>query len=68
MTNTQKQTGASRNPDFEDGLVVWNDEYAGRYEPVIYGQQFDDQWRLFLERRREEPHNAAWRVIDRKAA
>jgi 2-polyprenyl-3-methyl-5-hydroxy-6-metoxy-1,4-benzoquinol methylase len=42
-------SNVSRNPDFDDGLVVWNDEYSGRYQPVAYGQQFDDQWRLFLE-------------------
>lgn len=41
-----------RNPDFDDHLVVWNDEYSGRYEPVAYSEQFDDQWRLFLEKGR----------------
>jgi len=38
-----------RNPDFDDGLVVWDDHYSGRYQPVEYDLQFDDQWRLFLE-------------------
>ena len=42
----------ARNPDFDDGLVVWSDKYSGRYQPVIYADQFDDQWRLFLERQR----------------
>lgn len=41
-----------RNPDFDDGLVVWNDDYSGRYAPVVYADQFDYQWRLFLERQR----------------
>jgi SAM-dependent methyltransferase len=41
-----------RNPDFDDGLVVWTDQYSGRYRPVAYGDQFDDQWRLFLQRKR----------------
>jgi 2-polyprenyl-3-methyl-5-hydroxy-6-metoxy-1,4-benzoquinol methylase len=38
-----------RNPDFDDDLVVWDDSYSGRYRPIAYSQQFDDQWRLFLE-------------------
>lgn len=38
-----------RNPDFDDNLVIWDDRYAGRYQPVAYERQFDDQWRLFLE-------------------
>ena len=43
-------TGASTiNPHFDEGLVVWKDEYSGLYRPVDYGSQFDDQWRLFLE-------------------
>jgi 2-polyprenyl-3-methyl-5-hydroxy-6-metoxy-1,4-benzoquinol methylase len=41
-----------RNPDFDDDLVVWSDEYSGRYPPVDYTHQFDDQWRLFLEGKR----------------
>ena len=38
-----------RNPDFDDGFVVWSDDFSGRYQPVMYANQFDDQWRLFLE-------------------
>lgn len=41
-----------RNPDFDDGLVVWDDRYSGRYRPVVYSEQFDGQWQLFLERKR----------------
>ncbi len=52
MNSTQMHSDIPRNPDFEDNLVIWSDEYAGRYQPVVYGQQFDDQWRLFLERER----------------
>ncbi len=40
-----------RNPHFDDQRVVWSDEYSGAYLPVAYDQQFDDQWRLFLERK-----------------
>ncbi len=40
-----------RNPHFDDARVVWSDEYAGLYAPVAYDEQFDDQWRLFLERK-----------------
>lgn len=46
------QNSRPRNPDFDDGLVVWDDDYSGRYRPVVYADQFDDQWRLFLERQR----------------
>jgi SAM-dependent methyltransferase len=52
MTCAQTRVGLSRNPDFDDGLVVWSDEYSGRYQPITYGQQFDDQWRFFLEGKR----------------
>ena len=38
-----------RNPHFDDDIVVWNDKYSGHYEPVAYDEQFDRQWRLFLE-------------------
>jgi SAM-dependent methyltransferase len=51
-----KQVGSPqnrpRNPDFDDGLVIWSDDFSKRYEPVAYDQQFDGQWRLFLEKRR----------------
>jgi 2-polyprenyl-3-methyl-5-hydroxy-6-metoxy-1,4-benzoquinol methylase len=42
---------STRNPDFDDDRVIWNDAYSGVYAPVAYDQQFDDQWRLFLERK-----------------
>ena len=38
-----------RNPHFDDDIVVWDDKYSGHYEPVAYDEQFDRQWRLFLE-------------------
>ena len=41
--------GNVRNPHFDDGLILWKDEYSGRYGPVAYEEQFDGQWRLFLE-------------------
>jgi SAM-dependent methyltransferase len=37
------------NPHFDDQRVVWKDEYSGLYEPVNYSEQFDHEWRLFLE-------------------
>ena len=40
-----------RNPHFDDGRIIWKDKYSGEYQPVEYGKQFDDQWRLFLEKR-----------------
>ena len=39
------------NPHFDHGRVVWDDAWSGLYAPVAYDRQFDDQWRLFLERR-----------------
>ncbi len=39
------------NPHFDEERVIWNDSYSGLYSPVEYSQQFDDQWRLFLERK-----------------
>ena len=38
-----------RNPHFDDNRVVWHDSYSGLYQPIPYGDQFDDQWRLHLE-------------------
>lgn len=38
-----------RNPHFDDGHILWKDEYSGRYGPVAYEEQFDGQWRLFLD-------------------
>lgn len=40
-----------RNPHFDDNLLVWSDDYSGRYEPPAstYGEQFDLQWKLALE-------------------
>lgn len=52
MIHSPTPSNVPRNPDFDDGLVVWSDDYSGRYQPVAYGQQFDDQWRLFLEGKR----------------
>jgi len=52
MTHVHTPSNVPRNPDFDDGLVIWSDEYSGRYQPVNYDQQFDDQWRLFLEGKR----------------
>ena len=37
------------NPHFDDNRVVWKDEYSGIYQPVNYSEQFDHEWRLFLE-------------------
>ena len=40
-----------RNPHFDDDRVVWNDTFSGQYHPVRYHEQFDEQWKLFLERK-----------------
>ncbi len=51
VTNSDRQRSESLpvNPHFEHNRVVWSDEYSGEYLPVPYQEQFDDQWRLFLE-------------------
>jgi SAM-dependent methyltransferase len=40
-----------RNPHFDDDRVIWSDAYSGQYQPVRYDEQFDHQWKLFLERK-----------------
>jgi SAM-dependent methyltransferase len=39
------------NPHFDENLVVWSDEYSGRYNPppTGYGEQFDLQWKRAIE-------------------
>lgn len=34
------------NPHFDENRVVWRDEYSGRYEPRVYDQEFELQWKL----------------------
>jgi SAM-dependent methyltransferase len=40
------------NPHFDHHRVIWKDEYSGVYPPIDYSDQFDPQWKLFLEPRR----------------
>lgn len=37
------------NPHFDHDRVLWSDEFAGDYAPVRYEEQFDGQWKLFIE-------------------
>ena len=37
-----------RNPHFDDNRILWKDAYSGQYAPVAYEEQFDGQWRMFL--------------------
>lgn len=37
------------NPHFDHDRILWSDEYSGDYGPVSYDEQFDGQWKLFLE-------------------
>lgn len=37
------------NPHFDEGLVVWKDEYSGRYSAPEYDSQFEKQWSLALQ-------------------
>ncbi len=40
-----------RNPHFDDGRIVWRDEYSGRYEAPRsgYDDEFEVKWRLALD-------------------
>lgn len=37
------------NPHFDHNRILWEDAYSGDYQPVRYEEQFDGQWKLFLE-------------------
>ncbi|MCA3391906.1 MAG: methyltransferase domain-containing protein [Cutibacterium sp.] len=37
------------NPHFDHDRILWDDVYSGDYKPVRYEEQFDGQWKLFLE-------------------
>ncbi len=39
------------NPHFDHNRVIWKDEYSGLYQPVDYSEQFDHEWRLYLEKK-----------------
>lgn len=39
------------NPHFDQRRFIWKDAYSGEYRPARYSDQFDDQWRYFLEKR-----------------
>lgn len=38
-----------KNPHFDENLVIWSDEYSGRYPPPEYSSQFELQWKIALE-------------------
>ncbi len=48
----EKCNRMTRNPHFDDNRILWNDSYSGLYEPVPYEDQFDGQWRLYLDKAR----------------
>ena len=39
------------NPHFDQRRFIWKDAYSAEYQPARYSDQFDDQWRYFLEKR-----------------
>jgi len=39
------------NPHFDHHRIIWQDDYSGEYHPASYCEQFDDQWRYFLEKK-----------------
>jgi len=48
MSDTETQP---INPHFDQDRIVWDDAYSGQYQPVAYSDQFDGQWKLFLEKK-----------------
>jgi SAM-dependent methyltransferase len=52
------------NPHFDHHRVIWKDEYSGLYQPVDYGEQFDHEWRLFLEKKTGFYHHAGVETDD----
>jgi SAM-dependent methyltransferase len=48
MSHTELST---LNPHFDHHRVIWKDAYSGQYGPIPYSNQFDGQWKLFLEKR-----------------
>jgi SAM-dependent methyltransferase len=51
----------TRNPHFDDGLIIWSDEFSGRYGPPPggYSEQFDLQWKLHLDGRFQRSADAS---------
>lgn len=54
-----------KNPHFDENLVIWKDEYSGRYLPPKYSSQFELQWKIALEGDREY-YNAPGVNVDDK--
>ena len=50
QANTSPKSSRIINPHFDHDRVIWSDDFQGQYQPVPYDEQFDGQWRLFLER------------------
>ena len=36
------------NPHFDQNLLVWHDEYSGRFAPPVYDGEFELQWNIAL--------------------
>jgi SAM-dependent methyltransferase len=69
MTTTL-QAKQIRNPHFDDGLIVWRDEYSGRYKAPAngYSEEFDLQWKLCLNGHEDFNRAAGASVEDRSIA
>lgn len=53
-----------RNPHFDDGRLVWDDSYSGHYEPRVYAEQFELQWKIALDGNEEYYRYAGASVDD----
>lgn len=68
--NTEQMQDASAekkivNPHFDHGRIVWSDQYAGQYEPPVYEEQFDLQWKIALEGNQEYFNNPGTSTDDK---
>lgn len=54
-----------RNPHFDENRIIWSNEYAAQYEPPVYDEQFELQWKLALEGNEEYYMNPGTSVDDK---
>lgn len=52
------------NPHFDQNRIIWSDDYSGQYEPPVYNEQFDLQWKIALEGDQEYYNNPGTSVDD----
>lgn len=53
-----------KNPHFDENRLVWKDSYTNQYQPPVYSEQFDLQWKIALEGNQEYYRNPGASVDD----